>query len=387
MTESPVTGTILIVDDTPANLWVLLDYLGDYGFTTLVATDGANALEQIPHAQPDIILLDVVMPGIDGFETCRRLKANPDTADIPIIFMTALSDTVDKVRGFQAGAVDYVTKPFQHEEVLARLTAHLTIRNLQRSLEINNEQLQQEIGERKRIEAEQEQLIAELDAFAHTVAHDLKNPLAGLLAYAELLQTDWAATTERDKATTSIVEHGRKMANIIDELLLLAEMRQVDFTPQPLAMVAIVDEVLKRLHFPIEEGEAIIITPDAWPEALGYAPWVEEIWANYVSNALKYGGKPARIELGASLETEGWVRFWVRDNGAGLSVAAQAQLFTPFTRLGASTSLNTAVSSHGLGLSIVRRIAERLGGKVGVESQPGAGSMFFFTLPLSPSKV
>lgn len=381
MTIPATTGTILIVDDTPANLWVLLDYLGSFGFTALVATNGAGALEQIPHAQPDLILLDVLMPGIDGFETCRRLKANPDTADIPVIFMTALSDTVDKVRGFEVGAVDYVTKPFQHEEVLARITAHLTIRQLQQDLSNQNVQLQQEITQRKRIEAEQQQLIAELNAFAHTVAHDLKNPLAGLLAYAELLQTEWASAIEREKATENIMDHGRKMASIIDELLLLAEMRQADFEPQPLDMAAIVADVLKRLHFPIEEQQAEIVTPSTWPQVLGYAPWVEEIWANYLSNALKYGGTPPRVTLGATAVNDDWARFWVQDNGPGLSDAAQAQLFTPFTRL-EDVASNTSVSSHGLGLSIVQRIAERLGGKVGVQSQAEAGCLFFFTLPV-----
>lgn len=141
-------GIILIVDDTPANLGVLFDFLADSGFKVLVAQDGESALQKVEYAAPDLILLDVRMPGIDGFETCRRLKANDSTKDIPVIFMTALSETVDKIRGLNLGAVDYITKPFQHEEVLARVSLHLSLRNLTKQLREQNVHLHQEIQER-----------------------------------------------------------------------------------------------------------------------------------------------------------------------------------------------------------------------------------------------
>ena len=146
-------GVIVIVDDKPTNLGVLFDFLTDSGFKVLVAQDGESAIQKVEYAHPDLILLDVMMPGIDGFETCRRLKANPLTQDIPVIFMTALSDTVDKVKGFSLGAVDYVTKPVQQEEVTARVTTHLTIQNLQKKLQAQNLQLQQEIQDRQQAEA------------------------------------------------------------------------------------------------------------------------------------------------------------------------------------------------------------------------------------------
>ena len=128
-------NVILIVDDTPANLEVLFNFLADYGFKILVAEDGESAIEKAEYASPELILLDILMPGIDGFETCRRLKVNESTRDIPVIFMTALSETVDKVKGLQVGAVDYITKPLQHEEVLARVQTHLRLRNLTRQLQ------------------------------------------------------------------------------------------------------------------------------------------------------------------------------------------------------------------------------------------------------------
>ncbi len=151
--ESSVTGTVLVVDDEPANSRLLAEYLAEAGLTVLTASSGLKAIELAQQQLPDLILLDVVMPGIDGFETCRRLKAEEATMDIPIIFATSLARTAEKVKGFRIGAVDYITKPFQLDEVLARVSAHLTIRALQRSLQEQNAQLQREIMVRRRTES------------------------------------------------------------------------------------------------------------------------------------------------------------------------------------------------------------------------------------------
>ncbi|HBE18776.1 MAG TPA: diguanylate cyclase [Cyanobacteria bacterium UBA11149] len=145
-------GIIVIVDDTPNNLGVLFDFLSDSGFKVLVAQDGESAIQKVEYAKPDLILLDVMMPGIDGFETCRRLKDNPSTCEIPVIFLSALSDVVDKVKGFNLGAVDFITKPVQQEEVKARVTTHLKLRNLQKQLEQQNLQLQGEIEDKQRVQ-------------------------------------------------------------------------------------------------------------------------------------------------------------------------------------------------------------------------------------------
>ncbi len=146
-------ATILIVDDSPMSLGVLFDFLTRAGFKVLIAKDGESAILKVKEASPDVILLDIIMPGIDGFETCRRLKANQSTQDIPVIFMTALSQTSVVVKGFELGAVDYITKPTQQEIVLARVTTHLTLQKLQHSLQQQNLQLQQEIQQRHLAEA------------------------------------------------------------------------------------------------------------------------------------------------------------------------------------------------------------------------------------------
>jgi signal transduction histidine kinase len=371
----PESSIILIIADTTKTLGMLFDYLRGFGFRVLVANEGESGLVIAEVVHPDIILLDVQLPGIDGFETCRRLKANEFTRDIPIIFITALAGAVDKVRGFSLGAVDYIIKPIQSEEVLARLKTHLTIQSLQNELEQQNARLQEEIEER-------EKLIGELDSFAHTVAHDLKNPLGAMMNYAQFLQlySTKMSTEELQEYGETIFRNGQRMTNIINELLLLASVRTEEITLQPLDMANIVTEARSRLAYMIEEYQAEITVPDEWPEAWGYAPWVEEIWANYLSNALKYGGEPPCVELGATVQDDGLVRFWIRDNGDGISPEMQSQLFTPFARIN-----QVRAKGHGLGLSIVQRIVEKLSGQVGVESEglPGQGSVFSFYLTSS----
>jgi signal transduction histidine kinase len=178
------------------------------------------------------------------------------------------------------------------------------------------------------------------------------------------------------------------MVNIVDELLLVSSVRKLDDVKMGvLDMMMITAEAQARLTDMIANANAKIAIPSIWPDAIGYAPWIEEVWANYISNAIKYGGQPPYIELGATVEAESstaeggtspnCVRFWVRDNGPGLTEAEQGQLFTEFTRLH-----QVRAEGHGLGLSIVQRIVEKLGGTVGVDSKIGHGSTFWFTLPL-----
>lgn len=348
---------ILIIDDNVTNLKVAIEHLKAHGLEIIIARNGESGLERAAFAQPDLILLDVRMPGIDGFETCRRLKANETTKEIPVIFMTALADVSDKVRGLTAGAVDYVTKPIHGEEVWARVNTHLTIRALQL-----------EMAER----------IAELDAFAHTVAHDLKNPLGRIITGLDLLQEIAAPALEpqMQEILEISVNGGRQMVQIIEELLLLGSVRQSEVPAEPLFMAGIVQSTQERLLHIIEESGAEIIVPETWPTAVGYAPWIEEVWANYLSNGLKYGGQPPRLQLGGEKIVDGQVRFWVRDNGVGLSPEDQAKLFQEFSRVHSHS-----IRGHGLGLSIASRIIKRLGGSVGVESELGQGSIFYFTLP------
>ncbi|NTW02846.1 MAG: HAMP domain-containing histidine kinase, partial [Oscillochloris sp.] len=247
---------------------------------------------------------------------------------------------------------------------------------------------QREIAERTEAEIalqrtahELQEQNTELDAFGHTVAHDLKTPLSAMVGYTQLLQASHRRMSPEsiDSDLHMILMSGNKMATIINELLLLASIRQSSATDaHVLDMAMIVSEATTRLDYLITKSHAILICPPTWPEALGYAPWVEEVWANYLSNALKYGGTPPQILLGADPPANGFVRFWVRDNGSGIPDEKQDLLFSAFTRLQPAR-----VDGHGLGLSIVSRIVEKLGGSVGVESTLGVGSTFFFMLPVA----
>jgi PAS domain S-box-containing protein len=219
----------------------------------------------------------------------------------------------------------------------------------------------------------------ELNAYSHTVAHDLQNPLSILVGYAEMLAKDGVAGEEESlqESVGAILENARRLDNIIKEFLLLAEVRQLEEVDiEPLEMESIVSETCHRLSNMFAEYDVELVLPDEWPVALGYRPWVEEIWFNYVNNAIKYGGNPPILKLGAEKQSGDTVRFWVRDNGEGIAAEDQKRLFTPFTKLH-----RRRAKGHGLGLSIVQRIATKLGGQVGLESEPGKGSLFWFTLP------
>ena len=220
--------------------------------------------------------------------------------------------------------------------------------------------------------------VEELDAFARSVAHDLKGPLGTLACLADLLKTDHARMSleEQQMSLSDLARVARKLCNVVDELLLLAELREADIVIGPLCMAAIVAEAQTRLAPMVQDYQAEIVVPAAWPAAVGYGPWVEEVWVNYLSNAIKYGGQPPRMELNAAIQSDGIVCFWVRDNGPGIALDDQTRLFEPFTRLH-----HIRAGGHGLGLSVVRHIVEKLGGQVGVSSAPGHGSVFSFTLP------
>jgi signal transduction histidine kinase len=256
-------------------------------------------------------------------------------------------------------------------------------------------ELEQEIAARRRAEAtlrryaeELEKQNQELEAFAHTVAHDLKNPLNALRMASSLSEYEFAAMPPHEQYDLLRIADrcGQRMGNLIDELMLLTSVRGQQVEPQRLDMRPIVERAIDRLHYLISSFKAKVRMPAEWPAAMGYGPWIEEVWVNYVSNALKYGGRPPQVEIGATLCDGDWVRFWVRDDGAGLTEEERGLLFAPFERLH-----QVHTEGHGLGLSIVRRIVEKLGGRVGVvpnapvdaeqQGTGAGGSTFYFDLP------
>jgi two-component system, sensor histidine kinase and response regulator len=373
MNAQTEVADILVVDDTSANLRLLAQLLTEHGYKVRAVLSGERALIAAQSAVPDLILLDVRMPGLDGYETCRRLKSDERTRETPVLFISALYDVEDKLTAFASGGVDYITKPFQPQEVLVRVETQLSLRRLQRELKRANAELAVQVGQLQ-------EHVEELDAFAHTVAHDLNNPLLQITGYAETLLEFYheIPTDEVLRALGGIVRGGHKLGNIIEELLLLAGVRKTEVELEPLDMRAIVTEALERLADMFQQHGARVVVPGDWSTEFGHAPWIEQVWINYLSNGCKYGGQPAVLILGSDVLPNGEVRFWVQDNGRGLTPAEQARLFVPFTRLE-----QVRAKGYGLGLSVARRIVEKLGGQVGVESTgvPGQGSKFYFTLP------
>ncbi|HLO33592.1 MAG TPA: HAMP domain-containing sensor histidine kinase [Anaerolineales bacterium] len=222
----------------------------------------------------------------------------------------------------------------------------------------------------------------ELEEYAHMVAHDLKEPLTVLIMTADLIKDIPDLTVEeRREDLQEIKSTAYQMKDIIKSLLLFAEVSKAEAPRGAVQMARVVANVQARLSYMIREQQAQLILPQVWPDAVGYGPWIEEVWANFLSNALKYGGRPPRVELGASPRSDGMLRFWTRDNGPGIPPEARSYLFTrgnPLSRLGQV--------GDGLGLPIVHNIVEKLGGEVGVESEVGQGSLFYFTLPAAASQ-
>ena len=382
MTEPQATHLppdILVVDDTPENLRLFGQILsGEY--KVRLVPGGNEALAAIHSTPPDMILLDIMMPEVNGYQVAEILRDDPNTSKIPIIFISALDNVESKLQAFELGGVDYVTKPFQEREVLARIKTHLALRRLQQELQAANATLAQQVDE---LDARNQ----ELDAFAHTVAHDLKNPLGSIYLSTLMIVENYASIPQAEQFTLldTNLRVCEMMNRSIEGLMVLSGLRDQMIEPGAFEMGPVVVDALGCLTHTIKETKAEIITLPNWPQAVGYIPWVEEVWVNYLSNAIKYGGKPeqgvpVRVELGfnppPSGTTGGQIRFWVQDNGPGLTPEQQAQLFVPFERL-----KNVRTKGHGLGLSIVRRIVEKLGGQVGVESTAGIGSTFYFTLP------
>ncbi|GAK55657.1 response regulator receiver sensor signal transduction histidine kinase [Candidatus Vecturithrix granuli] len=364
------TNTILIVDDESDTINVLLDALAQAHFTTYVALDGESALQQLAETAlaPDLILLDVMMPGIDGFETCRRLKANAATRDIPVLFMTALTDMVNKINGFAVGGVDYITKPFQIEEVLARVQAHLTIRRQQREIEAQREQLRE--------------LNAHKDKFFSILAHDLKNPVMGFLSMEHILENfDDLAPEQRVAVTTQFRDSARNLFALIENLMTWSQMQQDMLVcyPQEVPFMAFVDRNFKLLT-PTAAQKQLQLQHRIQDDLLviGDVMMIDTVVRNLLTNAIKFTRPGGVITMSASCDAR-LATVAVTDTGIGIPAEKLPDLFridVKYQRDGTADEKGT-----GLGLILCKEFVERNGGKIWVESEVGRGTTFYFTLP------
>jgi two-component system sensor histidine kinase/response regulator len=364
---------ILIVDDRPDNLRVLSGLLANQGYSVHKALNGEIALRTCEQALPDLILLDILMPGLDGYEVCQRLKAGETTRNIPVIFISDLNDPFDKVKAFSCGGADYITKPFQAEEVLARIAHQLTIQRLIRQLAEQNADLQ-------KLNAELRRSNAELEQFASVAAYDLRAPLTVMIAYAKLLAAYYEISfdTKAQNYLDRIVGAGTRMDRLIDDLLSYSSVGTPTPEFEPADCLTVLTEALANLQEEIAASGASI-TCSELPTVLTNKAQLVRLFQNLICNAIKFRlpGIMPLIKISAeALNGSEWA-IGVHDNGIGIDSQNFQRIFQIFQRLHSEQEY----AGTGIGLAICKKIVEQHGGRIWVESQRGVGTTFYFTLP------
>jgi len=383
-------GLILIVDDTPANLDVLSETLSAVGYDVAIATTGERSLKQVQRRSPDLILLDITMPDMDGFEVCKKLKANPATRNIPVIFITALTDTENKIKGFELGAVDYITKPFQELEVLARVKTHLQLRRLTQNLE-------QEVA-LKVFSLEQAKQAAEAankakSLFLANMTHELRTPLNAVLGITEGLQDRVFGNIneEQMKALQTIESSGSHLLELINDILDVTKIEsgqlELNCTPTAVAplcqcSLAFIKQFAEKKHIQLKTK-----LPQNLPELLIDERRIRQVLINLLNNAVKFTPECGSVSLEVeasplnqnATDSQNFLRIAVIDNGIGIAPENLNKLFKPFVQI--DSSLNRQYQGTGLGLSLVKRIVDYHSGQVGVTSEVGVGSCFTVDLP------
>ncbi len=363
LTRNAAKPRILVVDDVLQNLQVVGAMLRAEGFDVMPAGGGAQALERVSARLPDLILLDLMMPGMDGHEVCRRLKADPAARHIPVIFLTASNEMEHLVQGFQAGAVDYVTKPFNGPELLARVRTHLELKLARERLrEMNDEK----------------------NEFMGIAAHDLRGPLSAIKGYAEMVLEDAqdARHPEIERNAGKICDITSRMGGMVQNLLDAnrIERGEMDLRLTSTDVGAALASVVEGHRSRARAKQQTLCLDDGGPSTLAMADLalLTQVLENLLSNAVKYSPPERNIFLSVK-NSEGAVRCEVRDEGPGLTAEDHKKLFGKFARLSAKPT--GGENSTGLGLSIVKKMVEAMNGRIWCESSPGQGAAFILTLP------
>lgn len=396
----PQAPTVLAVDDNPANLRLLVDMLQGAGLRVLAARSGALALQAVARrGNLDLVLLDVDMPEMDGYEVCRRLRQEPRHHTLPVIFVSAYTDTETKLRAFAAGGVDYVTKPYAADEVLARVRTHLSLRAARYELEAKVVELNREVERRTRAEqaltAAQAVLEArvagrtaalrrsneELREYARVVAHQLHEPLRSITGFIQLLARRYRGRLDEDadQFIGFAVDGVARMERLLDGLLVYAE---VGSGGEPLAEVdceRLLGEVVEAAAEAIRARRAVV-THERLPTVTARRGELAMVFGHLLDNALRFAGERApRVHWQAARESGEW-HFRVCDQGIGIAPRHQQRIFELFRTLQGPR----ADGGTGIGLALCRKVIEQHGGRIWVESEEGAGATFHFTLPLAP---
>lgn len=396
-TQDIVAGSILIVDDVPANLRLLMDILKTHKHVGRPVSNGHLAVISAQAQPPDLVLLDIMMPELSGYEVCQRLKEDARTRDIPIIFISAKDDIQDKAYAFRVGGVDYITKPFQAEEVLLRVQTHLRLSRLQRALQEQNALLQQEILERQqaeeavrvmneRLELRVRERTAELEAANSdlrkviTIAsHDLKTPLRGIGQLAQWLQEDYRQLFDdhAQEMLAWMIRRVKRMNSLINGMVeYIGIIRRPEKT-KSIDLNVLIPQILGNLR-PPETIRCRVLNP--LPVVSGQKEHLTAVFSHLLENAIAFMGRTnGEIAIGSSDDGEYW-RFEVADNGVGIALKYHEKIFSLFQTLHPDEERDQI----GLGLAMVKKIITLYGGRIWLESEPHHGSRFFFTLPKRP---
>lgn len=362
------SANILLVDDTPSNLDVLTAMLKEQGYRVRPAINGELALEAVKASPPDLILLDINLPRMNGYEVCTRLKADESTRDIPVIFISALNDVDAIVKAFEVGGVDYVTKPFKLREVLARVATHLMIVQQRRQIE------DRYVRDMRHFEA----LDKMKEQFVQSATHDLKNPLSIILGYVALL--DGMTTQEFEQFGKEYVDGistgARRIQSLIADMLDLAQLQTgANLNLEPSDVAQFLKDALRGAEIPANQKHiALVYTPPAKSATVMIdSKQMMRVMDNLVTNAVKYTPDGGRVDIFCDLYDDA-VAIRVRDTGFGIPKKDMDHIFDAFYRVRGEQ--HSKVSGTGLGLAIVRTIVEQHGGIIEVESELGHGSMF-----------